>query len=594
MIKKKILLLFMAIMAFAATASAVTSSCYWGYCNNTVADEFGSKTSGKVAIYIPADVAAMYKGKTITAVRVGLAAMADNVTAFITKDLNEASIVTKKAGKLYKGWNEVKLSTTYDIDGDGFYIGYIYSGSNNSVGRSTNYSENGCWADFGDGWKNYATDPDYSASALNIQAKITGEDMPKDLWIYTNRSLLVKKSEACQIPFSILNLSSGVVRKFVLAYSIDGGEELEKEYSSTIGSNTEKELSLECPGFDEFGKHTIDLRIVSVDGAKDAYEGNNKAQSIVKVMTAVPQQRVVVEEGTGTWCGFCPQGIVGLREMTKKYPDNFIGIAVHKQDEFTTSSYGSLTFSGYPKCYVNRILNAAMTPSFGNIESAYLNLTSVSPKIGVELSAKFTDASKTKIEATAYTTFYSEMKGGAYRISFVLTESGMMASQANNYAGGGRGEMGGFENMSSWAYVSMDHVARMNYSFNGFENSVPTTASADETTEFTQTLDVPSNVVDVNNTTLIALLIDNATGQIENAAQVHMDKVTSGIEDVTFGSSPSFSLVDGKLVVSGSNSDISLYDLNGVQVSKESIVPGLYIVKSVEGGKTTVKKVMLK
>ena len=42
--------------------------------------------------------------------------------------------------------------------------------------------------------------------------------------------------------------------------------------------------------------------------------------------------KIVAEEGTGTWCGYCVRGIVALEEMNKKYPDNFIGIAIHSGD----------------------------------------------------------------------------------------------------------------------------------------------------------------------------------------------------------------------------------------------------------------------
>lgn len=42
----------------------------------------------------------------------------------------------------------------------------------------------------------------------------------------------------------------------------------------------------------------------------------------------VAQRNVVVEEGTGTWCGYCPRGTVAIKRMNEKYPDQFIGIAV--------------------------------------------------------------------------------------------------------------------------------------------------------------------------------------------------------------------------------------------------------------------------
>ena len=175
-------------------ARAVSSSCFWSYCGGRVTGEFGSKKSGKGAIYIPAEISKLYQGKTISVVKVGLAAMAKNVKVFITKDLNGENTITKTAGMLYNGWNEVKLSSNYTIDGEPFYIGYSYEGDNLSMGRSDMYSENGCWADLGDGWKNYAADKAYKALALTIQAKIAGENMPKDLWLYSSRDAIVKKN----------------------------------------------------------------------------------------------------------------------------------------------------------------------------------------------------------------------------------------------------------------------------------------------------------------------------------------------------------------------------------------------------------------
>ena len=97
--------------------------------------------------------------------------------------------------------DNVKLSSAYTIDGDAFYIGYSYNGDNKSMGRSEMYSPNACWADLGDGWKNYATDQNYEALALTIQAQISGEDMPKDLWLYADRNVIVKKGTPCKFEF---------------------------------------------------------------------------------------------------------------------------------------------------------------------------------------------------------------------------------------------------------------------------------------------------------------------------------------------------------------------------------------------------------
>ena len=331
--KKTILFIALLLSLISFEARAASSSCFWGYCGGKVTGEFGSKKTGKGAIYIPAEISKLYQGKTISVVKVGLAAMAKNVKVFITKDLNGENTITKTAGMLYNGWNEVKLSSNYTIDGEPFYIGYSYEGDNLSMGRSDMYSENGCWADLGDGWKNYATDKAYKALALTIQAKIAGENMPKDLWLYSSRDIIVKKNAPCEFGFGVMNMSPRIARTLLVGYTVDGGAEQTEEFKTTMGSGAEKEFAIKYPGFNENGIHSVKLRLISVDGENDAFAGNDTTSTNVKVMDAVPQQRFVVEEGTGTWCGWCPLGIVGLNGMAKKYPETFIGIAVHKQDK---------------------------------------------------------------------------------------------------------------------------------------------------------------------------------------------------------------------------------------------------------------------
>ena len=44
-------------------------------------------------------------------------------------------------------------------------------------------------------------------------------------------------------------------------------------------------------------------------------------------------RKVVMEEGTGTWCGYCPEGMATILRMKEKYPDNFIAVAIHDDDD---------------------------------------------------------------------------------------------------------------------------------------------------------------------------------------------------------------------------------------------------------------------
>lgn len=40
-------------------------------------------------------------------------------------------------------------------------------------------------------------------------------------------------------------------------------------------------------------------------------------------------RRMVMEEATATWCGWCPQGIVAIDVLKRDFPDNFLAIAIH-------------------------------------------------------------------------------------------------------------------------------------------------------------------------------------------------------------------------------------------------------------------------
>lgn len=574
---RKKLLLLLPLLLFVLTAPLSAAVCNWGYCNSVVNDQFGSVKSGKGAIYIPADVAKMYEGKQLTHVRVGLASKAKSVKVFITKDLNGEYLATRTQRDQLSGFNEIKFAEPWTIDGEAFYIGYEFEADDYAMGASSMYNENGCWADLGDGWKNYAADD--HALALCIQAKIKGDELPKDFWIFSSNDILAEAGKPFDIKFTIRNMSSIIGRRFQVAYSIDGGEEVQQEVKQTVGQDIEKELSFEHPGFPALGRHSITIRLLSVNGEADAYEPNNTVTSTIRVMNTLPVQRMVVEEGTGTWCQYCTRGIEGMNYMTEKYPDTFIGIAVHKSDEFAIDSYNNLSFSAYPTAYVMRDLSSTINPTSGNLESAYKIVAAQQPVAAVGLVAGYTDSNKSKFIARTNLNFFSAKEGLNYRLSFVLLESGMIAYQAGYYKD-----------------TEMNHVARMNYAYYGFENSVPKSVEEEEDVESFTELDMPSNIANKNNVELVVLLIDPISGQIANAAKCHIadEAPVSGIREAQSVAVPSFTVRNGKLDLNGYSGTVNVYDASGKQVSADNLKPGLYILRGTDGKSTFAKKMIVR
>lgn len=54
---------------------------------------------------------------------------------------------------------------------------------------------------------------------------------------------------------------------------------------------------------------------------------------VVSIQAQKPVKRVLLEQYTGAWCGWCVDGSVVMDELIKEFPDNVIGVKVHQGDD---------------------------------------------------------------------------------------------------------------------------------------------------------------------------------------------------------------------------------------------------------------------
>lgn len=592
----KHILTFLLLLACSLTQATAQTYCYWGYGTSTVVSQFGSKTAAKGAIYIPAEVAQRYQGCTISKVRVGLAAKTSSLTVFVTKSLDEAYAVSGTTTTAYKGQTEVLTSEAYTIDGEPFYVGYTYSGDNESMGTSNVYNANGCWADLGNGWQNYAESQ--QATALCIDAVITGSNLPVDARLVSLNGVMAQKGEAFSITGTVKNQGPTRISSMQVAYSVDGGEEQTADLSKLIiTSGSDKTFTIDVADNNySAGLHTLTARIVSVNGEADLITENNTATARLNITGGKAVKRMVVEEGTGINCGWCPRGIVGLERMYANHPEQFIGIALHSYStagpacpaEYKT--FAQTYFNGYPTCRIQRLYTT--DPRSGNLET-YFTAVTKTLNIGIEVSASLSSDGKS-IEAVATTTPLAVPANTEFQLAFVLTEDDVTGyTQLNNYAGGGSGALGGWENKDSYADVDLQHVARATYGLNGIEGSLPTTLTENEAVEYTRSLEIPSDVQTKENLNVVVLLLNMVTGEIENAAECRVgSSSTSGIVTVSDQLTPDVSLrLDGgRIVADGFAGTLSVYNLNGAALANRSLSHGVYVVKGQDGDRQFVKR----
>lgn len=305
-------------------------------------------------------------------------------------------------------------------------------------------------------------------------------------------------------------------------------------------------------------------------GSKPKYEATAPWKSFSKILeiedyNPAYKRKVVVEEGTGTWCQWCPRGIVGIQTMMENHPDDFIPIAVHVNDEMETDTYETFVrqnFSAFPTCTMDRLYH--FDPNATSLEDYYQKEIESSSS-SISMMAKWNDDDKTSVTITTTTQFAHDMDDD-YRIAYVITENQVGPYiQKNAYAGGGEGPMGGFENENPNVSIFHNHVARFISDVKGTKGTVPSSPEGGVDHTYSYSLVMPDNIQNKDNIEIIVLLINRESEIIENADRILavdiLDYNSSGIMDI---------------VVDHGNSDV-WYTLDGVRLSGRPKTKGIYV-----------------
>lgn len=596
---KRSFLFILCIFFFAAASFAAEKEIHWGYNTSSIDGEFGSRTSASGAIYIPQEVAQLYKGCTLKGVLVGLAADVNSVTVFATKTLGGENLAEGTKSSVLKGDNTIDFAQSYTIDGSAFYVGYTYSGSNAAMGCCNLKSENGCWTNTGSGWQNNAS----QGKTLNIKAVISGDAnvLPNDGALLTiEQGAEVELGKTLTLSGRYVSFSPNFTKKYSLTVSIDGVEQKTVDVSKiNVGPNVENTFSIELDPFTTVGVHTVSVTLSKFGSVEDPYMANNTVATSVTVKKRIPVRRHVVETYTSLTCGWCPAAGVAMKKLYEQYPDNFVGIEVYSggNGNLYAQTYNQFYFSGTPTSMLDRIYSIYNAQTTGGT-STMMQQLGLTGNVDVSVSGKIVPGTENKVEATATAEFVNSEANANYRWAFVVTENDVCDQeylQTNYYAGGSHGEMDGWENLpGKTTAVPPTHVARAIYDYSGIAGSFPNSITAEEPIEYTKVIDLPTTVADNTKLNIIALLFNTQNGEIINAAEAQITGGTSSIADLQDTESPQFTVSGGTILSDGFDGNLSIYTANGEQVANGNLHSGLYIVKAVKNGSVRTSKIMIK
>jgi hypothetical protein len=366
-----------------------------------------------------------------------------------------------------------------------------------------------------------------------------------------------------------------------------------------------------------------------ITGAVDGDPSNNCATHTVSGQGFVPTRHVVVEEGTGTWCGWCPRGAVAMETLNSDASrPNFIGIAVHNGDPMTVSAYdGGASFSGFPGMNVNRKY-LGESVSTGAMESFY-DQASAEPT-NADIAVVATCDANGNISAEVTATFAATVTT-EHRLAAVLVENGVTGGsgyeQSNYYSNQSQNlaltspNSGGMPNFdwqaagnpvpaSSMVY---DHVGVALYGgYNGQASSITTPANANSSQSYTFTGSIGQS--QAWNLHVVGMLINSSTGEIMNANEAGLQLLgmpeysiinsfnvypnpTSDFAVINFElnkmADVQISITDmtGKVVYSNELSNVS--GVKSVSISAENMNNGIYFVNLMSNGSNMSQKLTI-
>ncbi|MBP6091729.1 MAG: Omp28-related outer membrane protein, partial [Crocinitomicaceae bacterium] len=275
----------------------------------------------------------------------------------------------------------------------------------------------------------------------------------------------------------------------------------------------------------------------------------------------------------------CPRGAVAMEYMYDTYPTRFIGVAVHNGDPMTVTEYDDgANLSGFPGCNVDRALKdeSVSKTLFEGYYNARKDLT-----IPASIAATATwNGANVSVAVTS--TFKTVFANANYRLGVIMIEdnvtgTGTAYNQANAYAGGTNGVMGGFESLPNpvpAAQMVYDHVGRaLIGGYAGQAGSVPATITNNQAVNYTFNYTVPATSKRYLMSA-VAVLIDNTTGEIINATKVAL--TAAGVEEVaSIGMAvypnPASGSVNVKFDATGADYAVAITDLAGRQVAAKTI-----------------------
>lgn len=620
---KRIFIIMALLMAVTSSLSAAISleegQVWWGlFTEDMPTETIGQEKAYNYncAIFIAGDDATA-AGTTISAVRFPLAYRTSNmrsakvwVAAQLPTEENGNAVIEEVSildARLQgrtdanAAFNEVKLKQPVTIPKEGLYIGFSIKVRNAEkewekhpimVGRpsGTDHRKGFFFYDAEEAeWQDRSAD-----YVLALQVAVSGGSLPANAAEGAPFfDIFSSPSTTTTIGLPVRATGTQPVKSIDAQLEINGvaqGDIFHYDFTNPIANFATDTLHFEVVAPAQAGNADCRLRIDRVNGKEN--EATDKAvhSGNVAVLSQQGHRRTVMEEFTGSWCSWCPRGIVGIDLLSEAYPDRFVPIAIHRNDPMQVADYDVFygDYDSFPGAFLNR--DKHVDPYDGadglSLNIIMENTLAQTCPADLEIKAEWTDDNKTELKLTTSTTFYYATPRADYALAFVVLHDSLKGDtpkwhQLNIYSGNtewaDRPGMKRFTDaparLTDFAY---NHVAiAAKDIIRGVNGSISAPIVSGEPQQYVTTINLADNSLlqNADNVHAAALLIYRPTGLIVTAATASAQKHVSGI------------LVPQRLTPA----DAAIYSLDGRR--QPSVNKGLYIIRTNDGRMQKIMKI---
>lgn len=408
----------------------------------------GEKTIGTV---ISPNLYDTYCNATLKAVRLAVSSALENATLriqLIDKDGNYGEVLhTQELTDLKAGWSTITLDKQIPMPTDpktGLFVGYSYyqtSDANPVALYKNTDTTSGCliygnFKEQGTGWFSLSNNG-VLALRLLVEADAQAEGDVRVTDIRSNTTL-INESNTATITLSSNNAEpvENIDYEYIINGHLKTGHyDFAKPLAAGYGQQTTLTIPFTSPS--QAGTNPIRMRITQVNGKQN--HRTDIFEAACKTLSRRVARMNVVEEFTGTTCGYCPRGWIAMESLKESLSDRTICIAIHQyqsSDPMYTANYYPLRFTGAPSACVNRTYFTNFSYDGKTIRQGIadeIKAITELPEASVNISARY-NADQTAVNIEAETELLTD---GNYSIAFVLTgdemESSLMGWRQTNY-----------------------------------------------------------------------------------------------------------------------------------------------------------------